>query len=179
MKNDCSSDNRVVTALQAITKKVYKMKCSCSNKEKLLIILSELITMDMKNLFLGMACVLLTGCANSPKQETVTSCCNDKSSMEVILNLHRKVKPEYVSAYKEAFAKCKANTVQEVGCVDYGVYQSPEDSTEFLICEVWENENVLAKHGETAHLKQLLEETKDMFDGASDKKIYVCAEAQK
>lgn len=55
MKNDCSSDNRVVTALQAITKKVYKMKCSCSNKEKLLIILSELITMDMKNLFLGMA----------------------------------------------------------------------------------------------------------------------------
>lgn len=94
--------------------------------------------------------ILLTGCANSPKQETVTSCCNDKSSMEVILNLHRKVKPEYVSAYKEAFAKCKANTVQEVGCVDYGVYQSPEDSTEFLICEVWENENVLAKHGETA-----------------------------
>ena len=155
------------------------MGCSCSNKEKLLIILSELITIDMKNLFLGIACVLLAGCANSPKQETVTSCCNDKSSMEVVLNLHRKVKPEYVSAYKEAFAKCKVHTVQEVGCVDYGVDQSPEDSTEFLICEVWENENVLAKHGETAHLKQLLEETKDMFDGASNKKIYVCAEAQK
>ena len=155
------------------------MGCSCSNKEKLLIILLELITIDMKNLFLGIACVLLAGCVNSFKQETVTSCCNDKSSMEVVLNLHRKVKPEYVSAYKEAFAKCKANTIQEVGCVDYGVYQSPEDSTEFLICEVWENENALAKHGETAHLKQLLEETKDMFDGASNKKIYVCAEAQK
>lgn len=91
----------------------------------------------MKNLFLGIACVLLAGCANCPKQETATSCSNDKSSMEVVLNLHRKVKPEHVTSYKEAFAKCKASTIQESGCVEYGVYQSPEDSTEFLICEVW------------------------------------------
>ncbi|MDD3036531.1 putative quinol monooxygenase [Bacteroides sp.] len=133
----------------------------------------------MKNLFLGIACVLLAGCANSPKQETATSCCNDKSSMEVVLDLHRKVKPEYVTAFKEAFAKCKAGTIQESGCVDYGVYQSPQDSTEFLIYEVWKNEAELAKHGETAHLKNLLEETKDMFDSVSNKKIYVCAEAQK
>ena len=133
----------------------------------------------MKNLFLGIACILLAGCANSPKQETATSCCDDKSSMEVVLNLHRKVKPEHVTAFKEAFAKCKASTIQEAGCVDYGVYQSPEDSTEFLICEVWENDDKLAKHGETAHLKNLLEETKEMFDSVSNKKIYVCAEAQK
>lgn len=134
----------------------------------------------MKYTFWSLACICLVlgGCTSPSKQETAKSCCDDKSGMEVVLDLHRKVKPEFVTAFKESFARCKVSTVKEPGCLDYGVYQSPEDSTEFLIYEVWKNEGELAKHGETPHLKQHVEETKAMFDSTSDKKIYVCPAVQ-
>jgi len=82
----------------------------------------------MKKVFISMTCVLiaLSGCTNGG---------SNKESMEVVLNIKRKVKPECVSALKEQ------------------------------------------KHGETAHLKQHLNEIKDMGDPSykgSFRKIYVC-----
>ena len=100
-----------------------------------------------------------------------------KESMEVVLNIKRKVKPECVSALKESFLKCKESTLLEPGCIDYGMYQSLTDSTEFFIAETWKNDGELQKHGETAHLKQHLNEIKDMGDPSykgSFRKIYVC-----
>ena len=101
----------------------------------------------MKKVFISMACVLiaLSGCTNGG---------SNKESMEVVLNIKRKVKPECVSALKESFLKCKESTLLEPGCIDYGMY-----------------------HGETAHLKQHLNEIKDMGDPSykgSFRKIYVC-----
>ena len=48
----------------------------------------------MKKVFISMACVLiaLSGCTNGG---------SNKESMEVVLNIKRKVKPECVSALKE------------------------------------------------------------------------------
>lgn len=101
----------------------------------------------MKKVFISMACVLiaLSGCTNGG---------SNKESMEVVLNIKRKVKPECVSALKESFLKCKESTLLEPGCIDYGMYQSLTDSTEFFIAETWKNDGELQKHGETAHLKQ-------------------------
>ena len=73
--------------------------------------------------------------------------------------------------------KCKESTLLEPGCIDYGMYQSLTDSTEFFIAETWKNDGELQKHGETAHLKQHLNEIKDMGDPSykgSFRKIYVC-----
>ena len=114
----------------------------------------------MKKVFISMTCVLiaLSGCTNGG---------SNKESMEVVLNIKRKVKPECVSALKESFLKC----------IDYGMYQSLTDSTEFFIAETWKNDGELQKHGETAHLKQHLNEIKDMGDPSykgSFRKIYVC-----
>ena len=111
----------------------------------------------MKKVFISMTCVLiaLSGCTNGG---------SNKESMEVVLNIKRKVKPECVSALKESFLKCKESTLLEPGCIDYGMYQSLTDSTEFFIAE-------------TAHLKQHLNEIKDMGDPSykgSFRKIYVC-----
>ncbi len=124
----------------------------------------------MKKVFISMACVLiaLSGCTNGG---------SNKESMEVVLNIKRKVKPECVSALKESFLKCKESTLLEPGCIDYGMYQSLTDSTEFFIAETWKNDGELQKHGETAHLKQHLNEIKDMEDPSykgSFRKIYVC-----
>ena len=119
----------------------------------------------MKKVFISMA---LSGCTNGG---------SNKESMEVVLNIKRKVKPECVSALKESFLKCKESTLLEPGCIDYGMYQSLTDSTEFFIAETWKNDGELQKHGETAHLKQHLNEIKDMgapsYKG-SFRKIYVC-----
>ena len=131
----------------------------------------------MKLLFAAsLACASLAACTNAAQPARESAPCTDKDSLEIVMNLHRKVKPEFVSAYKAAFAKCKAETLKEEGCLDYGVYQSPEDSTEFLIYENWANEAALAKHGQSAHLKQLGEETKGMFDAQRNKKVYVLPE---
>ncbi len=135
----------------------------------------------MKKGFISMVCVLiaLSGCTHggSNKEATADSCANGKESMEVVLNIKRKVKPECVSALKESFLKCKESTLLEPGCIDYGMYQSLTDSTEFFIAETWKNDRELQKHGETAHLKQHLNEIKDMGDPSykgSFRKIYVC-----
>lgn len=135
----------------------------------------------MKKVFIPMVCVLiaLSGCTNGGgnKEATVDSCANGKESMEVVLNIKRKVKPECVSALKESFLKCKESTLLEPGCIDYGMYQSLTDSTEFFIAETWKNDGELQKHGETAHFKQHLDEIKDMGDPSykgSFRKIYVC-----
>ena len=68
----------------------------------------------MKKVFISMACVLiaLSGCTNGG---------SNKESMEVVLNIKRKVKPECVSALKESFLKCKESTLLEpvlfLGCI--------------------------------------------------------------
>ena len=92
----------------------------------------------MKKVFISMACVLiaLSGCTNGG---------SNKESMEVVLNIKRKVKPECVSALKESFLKCKESTLLEPGCIDYGMYQSLTDSTEFFIAETWKNDGELQR----------------------------------
>lgn len=99
--------------------------------------------------------------------------------MKVVLNIQKKVKPEYVSALQASFEKCKESTVKEAGCISYGMYQSYTDSTLFFIEEVWKNEGELAKHGQTDHLKLHLSEVKDMNDPdfkGFRRMIYVCPE---
>lgn len=125
----------------------------------------------MKTLLLGAACILMTSCMNVKHSENEGT--EEKKPMEIVMNIHKKVKPECIEAFKVAFAKCKAETLKEEGCLDYGYYQSPEDSTEFLIYENWANDEALNKHGQTAHLKLLQEQITPMCDNSQMKKVYV------
>ncbi len=133
----------------------------------------------MKKLFLFLVAglFLLSGCVDSAQKTTEASCIDSKSSMRVVLNIQRKIKPEHIAAYKEAFEACRALTLKEEGCIDYTLYQSYTDSTMFALEETWVNEGALAKHGESEHLKVLREATKDMPDPDFKSKvarIYVC-----
>ncbi|MDR0429523.1 MAG: antibiotic biosynthesis monooxygenase [Tannerellaceae bacterium] len=133
----------------------------------------------MKNIIASLICslVILSGCS-TPGQKTETASCEaDKASMKLVMNLTRKVKPEHVSAFKASFEKCKVETLNEPGCLDYGMYQSYTDSTEFIIVETWENKGEHLKHMETEHLKVHIQEIKDMGDPnfkAANTNIYVC-----
>lgn len=120
------------------------------------------------------AAVLLSGCGGTGCKKTNVCAAGSDDSLMVVLDLHRKVKPECVQAFKASFARCKAATVKEDGCIDYGVYQSPDDSTEFLIYEVWRDQAVLSRHWETEHLKAHAAEVKPMVVAKWDRHIHVC-----
>ncbi len=133
----------------------------------------------MKNIIAFVCCLaILSGCSVPTNQNSQSASCEtEKASMLYVMNLTRKVKPEFVSAYKAAFETCKEKTLQEPGCLDYEMYQSYTDSTEFVILETWKNKGEHLKHIETAHLKNYVKKTKDMGDPsfkANNVEIYVC-----
>lgn len=137
----------------------------------------------MKNVFIAAVCCVLAlssccGSTSNSNQETAGGCCSsNKDSLLLVMNLHRKVKPEFVSAFQASFEKCKESTMSEPACLDYAMYQSYTDSTEFFIAETWKNKEGHRNHMETPHLQLHLQEIKDMVDPSVESKnteIYVC-----
>ncbi len=101
--------------------------------------------------------------------------------MELIMNIPKKVKPEYVSLYKELFLKCRAETLKEEACLEYALFQSFTDSTEFHLFERWTSKEGQIKHSQTKHFKAYMEATKDIFVETKTKMIetYVCPPANR
>ena len=135
----------------------------------------------MKRLFLSIGCsiVLLSGCNNTSNQtmsETTCSCAANKDSMEIVMVNALKVKPEYVSAYKEALEICREGSLKEETCIDYELFQSCIDSTEFVLFERWENKPGHIAHLQTAHYIKKAEDIKIMSDTPRKKSTvtYVC-----
>ena len=130
-------------------------------------------------LIIGSGIVLLSGCCNTSTQMTCEKTCDcaaKKDSLEIIMNNALKVKPEYVSAYKVALEKCRIGSLQEEACLDYELFQSCTDSTEFLLFERWTNKVGHLAHLQTAHYIQKAEEIKIMSDVPKKKSFntYVC-----
>ena len=92
------------------------------------------------------------------------------------MNIPVKIKAESVSAYKIAFEKCQAGSLQEDACLDYALFQSYTDSTEFHLFERWKNKPGHLAHMETSHFLQYREETKGMNERARTRMIttFVC-----
>ena len=133
-----------------------------------------------KLLFTVGSCVaFLVGCcssSNQPADDKTCNCVSRKDSLENIMNIPIKIKPEFVSAYKTAFEKCQTGTLQEEACLDYVIFQSYSDSTEFHLFERWKNKPGHNFHMETLHFLKYREETIGMNDKAGTKMIttYVC-----
>lgn len=130
-------------------------------------------------LIIGCYVAFLTGCCHSPNPSTDGTTCHcaaKKDSLEIIMNIPVKIKPEFVSAYKTAFEKCQAGSLQEDACLDYALFQSYTDSTEFHLFERWKNKPGHLAHMETRHFLQYREETRGMNDRARTRMIttYVC-----
>lgn len=121
------------------------------------------------------AAALLAACGGKGCKNAKCEKSGPADSLMVVLDLHRTVKPECVEAFKASFAHCKELTVKEDGCIDYGLYQSPDDSTHFLIYEVWENQTKLSAHWKTAHLNGHVAETKDMVTAKWDRYLHIPA----
>jgi len=133
--------------------------------------MKSLLTLLLGSLFLLSGCNTKTNQANE-----VCSCVADKETMELTMNIPLKLKPEFVSAYKTVFEKCQAATLQEEACLDYALYQSYTDSTEFHLFERWTNKPGHLNHMQTEHFKVYREESKGFFDKPKTQtiEVYVC-----
>lgn len=99
--------------------------------------------------------------------ETCTNnCCfEDKlDSLKLVMIISFKIKPEHIDGFTKAINKCAAETVKEPGCLDYTIYQSPNDKSLFLLTEAWSDKPSHRAHMETAHIKTYFEEIKGMSD---------------
>lgn len=61
------------------------------------------------------------------------------------------VKPECVEAFKEITCYNHDNTRKEPGNIRFDVLQSNNDPTQFVLYEVFRDENAAAAHKETEH----------------------------
>jgi quinol monooxygenase YgiN len=121
----------------------------------------------MKNLFFGLAGIMaLASCTSGAVKQTAGECCNcNKDSMVVVMRFERKIKPGFVSLFKQSFDVCKAEVLaKEPGCLDYSLFQSYHDSTLFCLTEAWRTKGDHNAHMQLDHTKKHIGETQGISD---------------
>src|SRR5688572_24396035 len=69
----------------------------------------------------------------------------------LVVHVHVQVKPESVEAFRAATVANAEASVKESGIARFDVVQQLEDTTRFVLVEVYRNEQAPAQHKETAH----------------------------
>ena len=82
--------------------------------------------------------------------------------MHIVL-VQARVKPEHVEAFKEACKDNSSNSVKEPGVARFDVLQQSDDSTRFVLYEVYRNADAPAKHRETAHYNRWVATVTEML----------------
>ena len=70
-----------------------------------------------------------------------------------IVHVHVHVKPEFVEAFREATLANASKSVREAGVARFDVMQQLDDSTRFVLAEVYRTSDDPARHKETAHYR--------------------------
>lgn len=114
---------------------------------------------------------ILSGC--SPNKDTQPT-----DTAQLVLNIPKKTKPEHIETYKVLFEKCRAETIKEEACIEYSLFQSITDPTEFHLFERWTSEQGQIEHTRTKHFKEYMEASKDIFEQPSGEMIKSYTRAQ-
>ena len=72
------------------------------------------------------------------------------------LNVFIKVSPEKRAEVLATINELAEKSRQEKGCIAYGAFENTQDSSVLMICETWENEEVLAAHEKTQQFNLLV-----------------------
>jgi quinol monooxygenase YgiN len=78
---------------------------------------------------------------------------SEPAGERLLLNIIRKVKPEYIATLRDSFLKSREATLKEEGCEAFEIYQSVLDPTIFLIYELWSTAEAHALHTTLPHSK--------------------------
>jgi len=80
-----------------------------------------------------------------------------------IVHVHVHVKPEFVDAFREATLENARHSVQEAGIARFDVIQQLDDSTRFVLVEVYRTTEDPARHKETAHYQKWRDTVAEMM----------------
>jgi quinol monooxygenase YgiN len=69
----------------------------------------------------------------------------------LIVHVHVRVKPEFIEAFRAATVENASNSVKEAGIARFDVLQQADDSSRFILVEVYRTLEATARHKETAH----------------------------
>ena len=69
----------------------------------------------------------------------------------LIVQVHVRVKPECVEAFREATRENAKNSVREPGIARFDVIQQADDPSRFILVEVYRTAHAPAAHKETPH----------------------------
>jgi quinol monooxygenase YgiN len=81
----------------------------------------------------------------------------------VILQVHIRVKPESVAAFRAATMENARNSALEPGIARFDLLQLADAPDRFCLWEVYRTEEAVAAHKQTAHYAAWVEATADMF----------------
>lgn len=72
----------------------------------------------------------------------------------LIVHVHVQVKPESVGAFEAATVENARNSVREPGIARFDVIRQTDDSTRFILVEVYRSVQATADHKETEHYRK-------------------------
>lgn len=78
------------------------------------------------------------------------------------LNVFITVSPENRKEVLSTIQELAEKSQQEKGCIAYGVFEHSTNPSILMICETWENEEVLAVHEKTPHFTTLVGKTQQL-----------------
>jgi (4S)-4-hydroxy-5-phosphonooxypentane-2,3-dione isomerase len=81
----------------------------------------------------------------------------------LVVHVQVHVKPECVQAFKAATLENARCSVKEAGVARFDVAQQADDSTRFVLVEVYKTPDAPAKHKETAHYAAWRDAVADMM----------------
>ena len=81
----------------------------------------------------------------------------------LVVQVHVNVKPESVEAFRVATLENAKNSVQEPGIARFDVLQQQDDTTRFLLVEVYRTADDPARHKETAHYQTWRDTVADLM----------------
>ncbi len=81
----------------------------------------------------------------------------------LIVHVFARVKPDQVEAFRAATLENARNSIKEPGIARFDVIQQQDDSTRFVLVEVYRTSDDPARHKETAHYQKWRDTVADMM----------------
>ena len=81
----------------------------------------------------------------------------------IIVHVHIRVLTDFVDAFKQATVENARNSVLEPGIARFDVIQQVDDSTRFVLVEIYHNADATTAHKQTAHYAQWRDTVQNMM----------------
>jgi len=89
------------------------------------------------------------------------------------------VKAEKIKEFIEVTIENQNNSIKEKGIISFDFFQCKDDSTKFLLHEVYKSENDINEHMETEHFKKWINTVEQWFSNPRDKATYIPISSRK